>query len=354
MNPIISEDMKEILESGIIDFERLRGKTVLITGAYGMLASYLVFMMIYFNEQSGEEDRIQIIALGRNRDKMKARFDRYIERDYFRFLQRDVTGKIEVDGPVDFIIHAASHASPKHYGTNPVGVMGPNLLGTIQTLELAREKKSQGYLFFSSGEVYGACQVPLVGEHDFGPYDPTNLRSCYGESKRAGETLCVSYAHQYGVPAKIVRPSHTYGPTMDLQGDDRVFASFVADAVCGRDIVMKSDGTATRNFIYLADAACAYMKVLLDGEIGEAYNVTNPEGRCSIGDLARLVTRLAPGDAKVRIEAEDAGYIGRGKNVYTMLDTAKISELGWHCRYSLEKGFERTIRSFLITDAEFS
>ncbi len=228
MNPIISEDMKEILESGIIDFERLRGKTVLITGAYGMLASYLVFMMIYFNEQSGEEDRIQIIALGRNRDKMKTRFDRYIERDYFRFLQRDVTGKIEVDGPVDFIIHAASHASPKHYGTNPVGVMGPNLLGTIQTLELAREKKSQGYLFFSSGEVYGACQVPLVGEHDFGPYDPTNLRSCYGESKRAGETLCVSYAHQYGVPAKIVRPSHTYGPTMDLQGDDRVFASFTS------------------------------------------------------------------------------------------------------------------------------
>jgi hypothetical protein len=147
MNPIIREDMKEILESGIIDFERLRGKTVLITGAYGMLASYLVFMMIYFNEQSGEEDRIQIIALGRNRDKMKARFDRYIERDYFRFLQRDVTGKIEVDGPVDFIIHAASHASPKHYGTNPVGVMGPNLLGTIRTLELAREKKSQGYLF---------------------------------------------------------------------------------------------------------------------------------------------------------------------------------------------------------------
>ena len=347
MNPIIREDMKEILESGIIDFDRLRGKTVLITGAYGMLASYLVFMMVYFNEQSGEEDRIQIVALGRNREKMQARFDRYIERDYFRFLQADVTGKIEVEGPVDYIIHAASHASPKHYGTNPVGVMGPNLLGTIRTLELAREKKSQGYLFFSSGEVYGACTNPLVGEHDFGPYDPTNLRSCYGESKRAGETLCVSYSHQYGVPAKIVRPSHTYGPTMDLQGDDRVFASFVADAVCGRDIVMKSDGTATRNFIYLADAACAYMKVLLDGEPGEAYNVTNPEGRCSIGDLARLVTRLAPGDAKVRIEAEDAGYVGRGKNVYTMLDTSKISKLGWHCRYSLEEGFERTIRSFL-------
>ena len=180
MNPIIREDMKEILESGIIDFERLRGKTVLITGAYGMLASYLVFMMIYLNEQSDAEERIQIKALGRNREKMEARFGQYMERDYFDFLQIDVTGEISVDGPVDYIIHAASHASPKYYGTNPVGVMGPNLMGTIRTLELAREKKSLGYLFFSSGEVYGACQVPLVGEHDFGPYDPTNLRSCYG------------------------------------------------------------------------------------------------------------------------------------------------------------------------------
>ena len=160
MNPIIREDMKEILESGIIDFERLRGKTVLITGAYGMLASYLVFMMIYFNEQSGEEDRIQIIALGRNRDKMKARFDRYIERDYFRFLQRDVTGKIEVDGPVDFIIHAASHASPKHYGTNPVGVMGPNLLGTIHTISVPMIRRTFGAATARAREPERRCASP--------------------------------------------------------------------------------------------------------------------------------------------------------------------------------------------------
>ena len=110
---------------------------------------------------------------------------------------------------------------------------------------------------------------------------------------------------------------------------------------------MKSDGTATRNFIYLADAACAYFKVLLDGQAGEAYNVTNPEGKCAIGDLARLIVSLAPGSAKVRIEAQEAGYVDRGKNVYTMLDTSKIQNLGWYCRYSLRDGFERTIRSFL-------
>ena len=347
MNPIIEEDMRKILKSGIVDFDRLRGKTVLVTGAYGMLASYMVFMLIYLNERAFADEQIRIVALGRNRDKMAARFGGYMEREYFRFMHGDVTEKIQMDGPCDYVIHAASHASPKFYGTNPVGVMGPNLLGTIRTLELAREKESLGYLFFSSGEVYGACQTPLVGEHDFGPYDPTNLRSCYGESKRAGETLCVSYAHQYGIPAKIVRPSHTYGPTMNLAGDDRVFASFVADAVAGRDIVMKSDGTATRNFIYLADAACAYFKVLLDGQAGEAYNVTNPEGKCAIGDLARLIVSLAPGSAKVRIEAQETGYVGRGRNVYTMLDTAKVQSLGWYCRYSLRDGFERTIRSFL-------
>ena len=348
MNPIIREDVDRIIRDGGKLFDSFRGSTVAVTGPYGMLASYLVFTLIRLNE-TDPDFRVRILALGRNEEKLKARFGPYAEAPYFRFLKTDLNGPNDIEDPVDYIIHAASFASPDAYSRDPVGVILPNTAGTLHLLELARKKKSRSLLFFSSGEIYGAVRSPLISETEGGFLDPAAVRSCYGESKRLGETLCAAYAHEYGVPAKIVRPSHTYGPTMDPEHDTRVFASFVSDALNGRDIAMTSDGTATRCFIYIADATLAYFKVLIDGVPGEAYNVTNPDGVLTIYELALLIAGLVPGKKlNVTRKAPPEGYMDRGKTAYTRLDTAKLEALGFRCRVSAKEGFARTLESFRI------
>src|SRR5262249_53731189 len=158
-------------------------------------------------------------------------------------IVQDVCQPVTIDGPVDYIVHAASQASPKYFGRDPVGTLSANVLGTRHLLELARQKQSRGFLYFSSAEVYGQldpARIPAP-ESACGPVDPLDVRSCYAESKRMGETMCVCWAYQYGVPARIVRPFHTYGPGMALD-DGRVFSDFVAAIVQERDIVLTSNG----------------------------------------------------------------------------------------------------------------
>jgi nucleoside-diphosphate-sugar epimerase len=261
---------------------------------------------------------------------------------------------LSVEGPVDYIIHAASQASPKYYGQDPVGTLSANVFGTHHLLRLAREKRSRGFLFFSSAEVYGEVnprQIPCP-ESVYGSVDPMQVRSCYAESKRLGETLCVAWAHQHGVPARIVRPFHTYGPGMALD-DGRVFSDFVADVAAGRDIIMRSDGTAVRAYCYLADAVAGYFTVLLKGQNGQAYNVGNNRAEASVLELAKRLVALYPEkNLKVIQVAEPPrpGYLA-SKVSRVSPDTTKIEALGWRPVHSLESGFRRTIHSFLLGPA---
>jgi nucleoside-diphosphate-sugar epimerase len=249
---------------------------------------------------------------------------------------------------VDLLVHAASQASPKYFATDPVGTFEANVIGTRNMLEVARNAKSAGFLFFSSGEVYGEranLSVPAT-ESSYGYLDPINLRSCYAEGKRAGETLCACWHDQFGIPAKIVRVSHTYGPGMDLN-DGRVFADFVADIVGGRNIVMKSDGSTRRSFCYLADATVAYFTVLLRGNSGEAYNVGS-DSECSILDLAEMLCGIFP-ERNLKVIRQErnqddtyvASAIAGGH-----FDLSKIRSLGWEPTTSIEEGFKRTVRSY--------
>ena len=187
MNPVIWEDMQEI-EKRSNSWLWLKNKTVLITGAYGMLASYLVFFLIYLNEVHPEQNTT-IVMLGRNSKKASDRFGDYMSRPYVYFAEADLCKPLGLGVRIDYIIHAASLASPQYYGVNPVGVMLPNVMGTYQLLELAREQQCEGFLFFSSGDVYGkiAQTEPVVHESDWGCLDSMDLRSCYGESKRMAE-----------------------------------------------------------------------------------------------------------------------------------------------------------------------
>jgi nucleoside-diphosphate-sugar epimerase len=337
--------MRKIVSAGV-PWERLFGKTVLITGANGFVPKYMLETLLYLNETANAG--IHVIALVRNHEKAMRRLGHLACRSDLTTVVQDVREPYRGPEKVDLLVHAASQASPKYFATDPVGTFEANVIGTRNMLEVARNAKSAGFLFFSSGEVYGEranLSVPAT-ESSYGYLDPINLRSCYAEGKRAGETLCACWHDQFGIPAKIVRVSHTYGPGMDLN-DGRVFADFVADIVGGRNIVMKSDGSTRRSFCYLADATVAYFTVLLRGNSGEAYNVGS-DSECSILDLAEMLCGIFP-ERNLKVIRQErnqddtyvASAIAGGH-----FDLSKIRSLGWEPTTSIEEGFKRTVRSY--------
>jgi nucleoside-diphosphate-sugar epimerase len=346
MNKIIQKDMETIYNSNI-DWSLFKDSTVLITGANGFLPAYMVETLLYINTQN-QNYNITVLALIRNKEKAEKRFAHLLNNDHLRFIVQDVCLPIQIEEPIHFIIHAASQASPKYYGTDPVGTLNANVTGTINLCELAKKNPIKSFLYFSSGEVYGKIDESIteVAETDYGYLDPMNVRSCYGESKRMGETICISYMHQFGIPIKVVRPAHTYGPGMDLN-DGRVFADFVRDIVNNNDIVMQSDGSASRAFCYLSDATIAFFKVLLNGKNGEAYNVANPTCEITILELAEKLVALFPEKQLkvVRKERIDNVYLV-SKSTHASLVIKKIQLLNWNPSIKIEEGFYKTILSY--------
>lgn len=347
MNNIIQEDLKIICGSDL-NWEKMQNSTVLVSGATGMLGSYLIFVLNFLNSKIPGIN-IKTIALCRNFEKAKTKFSDFMASPLFSVLCQDINEKLSIQGKVDYIIHTASPASSQFYGVDPIGVINPNIFGTKNLLELAREKNSKGFLFLSSGEVCGEVNKTVIFENDSGYLDPTDVRNCYGESKRMGENMCKCWFHQYGVPTVVVRPEHTYGPTMDLKHDKRVFAEFVSDVVNNRNIFVKSDGTPIRTFCYISDAIEGFFRVLLNGERGESYNVGNKNGRMSIGELAKLLVSLFPEKRlQVIYEAREQNnaYLENKNKIRPMLATEKIEKLGYRCLVSVRDGFYRTIKSF--------
>jgi nucleoside-diphosphate-sugar epimerase len=337
--------MRKIVSAGV-PWERLFGKTVLISGANGFVPAYMLEALLYLNETASAG--IHAIALVRNHEKAMRRLGHLAGRSDLTTVVQDVREPYRGPEKVDFLVHAASQASPKFFATDPVGTFEANVIGTRNMLEVARNAKSEGFLFFSSGEVYGEranLSLPAT-ESSYGYLDPIDLRSCYAEGKRAGETLCACWHDQFGIPAKIVRISHTYGPGMELN-DGRVFADFVADIVGGRNIVMKSDGSTRRPFCYLADATVAYFTVLLRGSSGEAYNVGS-DSECSILDLAEMLCSIFP-ERNLKVirqeRSQDDTYVASAV-AGGHFDISKIRSLGWEPITSLEEGFKRTVRSY--------
>jgi UDP-glucuronate decarboxylase len=352
INRIILEDL-DFIHQKSIHWRRFKNKTVLITGAYGMLASFIVRMLMYLNEIDPLYN-IKVIGLVRNLDKAYKKYPDYINCKKFKLIESDVCIPLKLTEKVDFIIHAASPASSQYYGTNPVGTLMPNVIGTYHLLEYAKEQKVEGFLYFSSGEVYGEFSSDKsLAEIDCGYLNPVALRSCYGESKRMGENMCKAWQHQYGVPTKIARIAHTYGPTMELEGDSRVFSEFVSDVVNNHDIVMKSAGNAYRQFCYISDATVAFFKILLEGEPGEAYNVGNDKGVISISDLAELLVEMFP-EKRLKVikikRRNDGAYLESVASNVITLDISKLKALGWRPMYSIEAGFRRTIESFELSN----
>ena len=347
-HPIVEEDLKRI--AGFeLNWSEFSGRTVLISGANGFLPAYMVETLLYLNENRYGEPT-QVIGLVRNRERAEARFAAYRGRTDLRLLVQDVCEPVELDEQIHFIVHAASQASPKYYGTDPVGTLSANTVGTYNLLQLARDKAIARFLFFSSSEVYGRSEpgAGAITEDTYGYLNPLEVRSCYAESKRMGETMCASWHVQYGVPTVIVRPFHTYGPGMRLD-DGRVYADFVSDVLHNRDIQMRSDGRSMRAFCYLADAVTGFFTVLQKGAAGTAYNIGNDGGEISIIDLAKLLVGLAP-DRSLKIVHQaptvNLGYLA-SQVTRNYPDISRVRSLGWWPTTGVGEGFARTLRSFV-------
>lgn len=339
-------DVERIANSACIPWDELGGSSVLVTGATGLIGSLVVMALACRNRLFNQG--IKIKALARNREKAERVFGNLLGRPGFEIVEGDVNTPIEGAGDVDYIIHAASATSSKYFVTNPVETIATAIDGTRNVLELARRCKVKGFLYLSSLEVYG---VPAEGrvkmlESEAGYIDSMKVRSCYSEGKRMVECLCASYASEYGVPAKVVRLSQTFGAGVAYT-DGRVFAQFSRSAIEGADIVLKTKGETLRNYCYTADAVTALLLVLVKGSVGEAYNVANKDTAISIADMAKFVCdKFSGGRSKVVFDiAEDATKLGYNPVVKICLDTAKLEALGWKAEFGLEEMFRRTIES---------
>lgn len=342
-NSVIQEDLENIVKRDL-PLEKWKNKTFLVSGASGFLASYIVKALLYLNL------KIKVIAVVRNEEKARQVFKDFIKDKHLKIFIHDINNPLNNNIKADYIIHAASYASPKKFAVNPAGVLLPNTIGTYNLLELARCRKTRRFVFISSAEIYGQKESGSrkIGENDYGVLDPTDQRSCYGESKRMGENMCIVWMKQFGVPVNMVRLFHTYGPGMDLT-DGRIQADLVSNVVKGENLVLKSSGEATRAFCYVADAVAGIFTVLIKGKTGESYNIGNENAEISVSGLAETLCGLFPEKKlKVIYQKRKVGdkYL-RSKYLRVRPNTDKIRKLGWKPKYTLKNGFKRMVDSYL-------
>ena len=319
-----------------LPWSKLNGCNILITGATGLIGSCLVEVLMERPQRDYD-----VYAMGRNSQRMDKLFEKYLPEKGFHTILGDVTKPLSIETDFHYIIHAASGAAPIEFSRHPVEVMKANIIGVANMMEYGIKHEMRRFLYVSSGEVYGEGDGRVFSEDYSGYVDCTSPRSCYPSSKRAAETLCASYAAEYGTDVVIARPCHTYGPNF-TENDNRVYAQFIRNVLKGEDIVMKSTGEQFRSWCYVVDCVSALLHILLKGENGQAYNIADESSNITIKELAEMVAEI--GRRKVVMElpsdVERSGYNVVTKSVFS---TEKLSTLGWKINESMKQKMGKTI-----------
>lgn len=343
-NPIFREDMERICCSAAVPWKMLEGKTVLVTGATGLIGSTLVSALLYYGLRA--EKPIQVVALVRSAARARERFAGQMADcgNALQFLESDVTEKIILPQKVDYIIHGASQTASRAFVEQPVETIRTALQGTENLLELARENSVKSFVYLSSMEVYGAPETDEPLSETCGTnIDTMRVRSCYPEAKRMCENLCASYCSEYGVPAKVIRLSQTFGPGVGPE-DARVFAEFARCATSGKNIILQTEGTSKRPYLYTADAVTAILTVLLKGANGEAYNAANPSTYCSVREMADMVAReIGGGKIEVQFSTNRCGVEKFSPPHHLNLQIDKLAGLDWSASTELKEMYLRMI-----------
>jgi len=349
---VVADDLTMICESASEQIRRLEGDSVLITGGGGFLGHYLVQALLEWNRTRADRPITVRVADNWMRGE-PAWIRRRRDDEHLELSTLDITEPLPDSFSIgNWVIHAASIASPIFYREHPIETMDANVDGLRRLLDRACGDGAddlRGMLFFSSSEVYGdpVPEAIPTGEDYTGRVSFTGPRACYDESKRYGETLCVNFARQRGVPVSSARPFNNYGPGLALT-DRRVIPDFASDILAGRDITMLSSGTPTRTFCYVADAVVGYLKVLVDGRRGEAYNIGTETPEISMRELAdRMVARaraeLGYEGSVVMATSDDADYLVDNPD-RRCPDIGKARrELGYEPQVEIDEGLRRTL-----------
>jgi dTDP-glucose 4,6-dehydratase len=307
-----------------------QGKTAVVTGGAGFVPSHLIELLL--------KDGLKVIALDnfvtghrRNIEHLEAHPD-------FRFIEQDVSVPYEIAGPVNFVFHMASPASPIDYVKIPIETLKAGSYASHNALDLALAKGAT-YLVASTSEVYGDPEIHPQPESYWGNVNPIGVRSCYDEAKRYGEAVTMAYHRAHGLDTKIVRIFNTYGPRMRLD-DGRVVPAFIGQALRGEPMTLFGDGSQTRSFCYVTDLVEGIWR-LARSETHEPVNCGNPH-EMTIRQFAEEIARhfglplevselpLPPDDPKVR-----KPDITRAKAL-----------LGWEPVVLFDEGIVQTIEYF--------
>lgn len=332
-----------------LPWEKLKNKSLMLSGATGLIGSFLVDVLMEKNVAT-DLDCI-VYALGRNKEKALARFAKHVSDSRFAFIPYDVNLPFvrEDLGTIDYVLHLASNTHPMQYSTDPIGTITTNIIGLQNLLDFAVVHNVTRFAFASSNEIYGENRgdAEFFDEKYCGYIDSNTMRAGYPESKRCGEALCQAYKAQKGLDVVIPRLTRSYGPTM-LMADTKALSQFIKKSISGEDIVLKSAGTQYFSYQYMADSVSGLLYVLLCGTNGEAYNIAEEHSDIMLKDLASIIAGYK--GKKVVFEVPDdveaAGYSTATK---ARLDGHKLAALGWKPRYDIHSGIVRTMK---ILEAE--
>lgn len=341
-NQIVEEDIKDVVSNVGSNLLEMDGARILITGGSGMIASYIVYTLIYANTYVFKKPATIYITV-RSNDK------KFGIVPNLHYVLCDIAKEKPDIANVDYIIHAASKAAPKVYEKNMIDTLNTNILGLYNVLAMVTNH-TKSLLFLSSAEIYGfPAESRPIAEDYIGNVDHINTRSCYVEGKKVGETICMNYFREKKVPVKIARLFHTFGPGINLQ-DGRIFNDFMQLGLEKRNIVIRGDASLERSFLYIKDATIMLLKILLSNKNGEVYNVGNDKNTVSVKRFAELVCNSFNSHYKEKI-----AVISGNKNNSYYKDAVKsvrpniakfVKDFGYRPKTTVIAAISRTISSF--------
>ena len=333
------DDIADIIKDCNIPWGKFKNTTIFVTGSTGLIGKLLIQSLL--NISIGEGLDLKIIAAVRDIAQAKKIFSASITslNHSLFFYEYDLIEEIVLLSDVDYIFHGACVTDSSFFVSNPIDTMWSIALGTKNILEFSARANAKSIVMFSTMEVYGYCDSFKITENDSGFLEQMIARSSYPQGKRFAETLSAAYWFQYYLPIKVARLTQTLGPDI-RPTDQRVFAQFVRCMVESKDIILHTAGRTRRDYLYVSDAVRALITILLKGENGESYNVSNENNNISVFDMANLCASIH-GGITVKFDQNNNARSYYMREHTTSLDTSKLTALGWEPSVTIKEAYSR-------------
>lgn len=339
-HPVLAEDFAHLLAEDT-SARWLRGQRLLITGASGLVANYLARYLCWLRTEAGVPLRLDLLVRNPHAARLNLPWMDSHQHEVRILPMREAAA---CAAEADWVFHAASPATAKACAADPQGLLDCNGRMLLELLEAADPVRLRGMVYFSSGEVYGSFpEETWPGEDELGGIDPLQARALYPLAKLLGESICHGCGR--GLPVRVARIFHSYGPGMDLEGDPRIFAELVGNVVRGEVLRLRSSGQARRAFCYLSDTVAGLLRIARDGTAGHAYNLGNRNAVLSMRALADLLQQQFP-ERCPRLEIGADAPQAQSQSGNALPNTAKLEQLGWRAHVDPASGFRRTVESY--------